>query len=285
MQNLYTISTKREPQNESLTDGEKFSVFYHDIFDFPLSFSELIKWQIGETPQVIKGGLEVSSSGGYYFLEGNNGIVYKRMLRKRISAKKLEIAKKAAKKIAIFPWIKLVAVTGSLAMENCTDESDIDLMIITKRGTLWTSRLFSYLINWLTGMEVRKPSDRTQKDKLCLNLWLDESDLEWSKKDRNIYTAHEIGQIRPLINKDKTYEEFVSKNKWILKHWPNAVKIRNLSLAPKNSNFKAGLVEKMAYTLQRVYMKSKITREVVTPTRAIFHPLDWGQVVMGRLSS
>ena len=31
-------------------------------------------------------------------------------------------------------------------------------------------------------------------------------------------------------------------------------------------------------------MKPKITREVVTPTRAIFHPNDWGKKVLTILS-
>ena len=61
-------------------------------------------------------------------------------------------------------------------------------------------------------------------------MWLDESDMVWQRKDRNIYTAHEIAQIVPLINKDKTYEKFLSHNRWILDFWPNAVKIRKLQV-------------------------------------------------------
>lgn len=285
MQNLYTISAKRDLQNERLTDGEKFSILYHDIFDFPLSFSELIRWRVGSLPLTTNHQPQVAFSNGYYFVEGNGGIVYKRMLRKRISAKKLEIASRAAKKLAKIPWVTMVAVTGSLAMENCTDESDIDLMIVTKKGALWTTRLFSYLVNWLTGMKVRKPNEGGQKDKLCLNLWLDESDLKWARGDRNIYTAHEIGQIMPLVNKDKAYEKFIAENKWILEYWPNVVKIRNLRFELKDATPKIGVIEKLAYRLQRSYMKKKITREVVTPSRAIFHPQDWGRIVMSRLPS
>ena len=55
----------------------------------------------------------------------------------------------------------------------------------------------------------------------------------------------------------------------------------NMSLC----NLLTSTVEKMAFRIQYTYMQKKITREVVTPTRALFHPQDWGKVVFGRLSS
>ena len=115
-------------------------------------------------------------------------------------------------------------------------------------------------------------------------MWLDESDLVWISP-RNVYTAHEIGQIMPLVNKNGIYENFLEKNKWILKYWPNSVKIQNSKVKSKNQAFDPGIIEKLAFWLQRRYMKSKMTREVITKTRAIFHPNDWGEVVLSRLSS
>ena len=126
--------------------------------------------------------------------------------------------------------------------------------------------------------------DKSQKDRLCLNIWLDESNLIW--REGNIYTAHEIAQIVPLANKDRTYEKFLYKNKWILDFWPNAVRIKPTKiLSVKCCSPIIRLLEKIAYRLQYFYMKKKITRETVTPTRAIFHPEDWGQVVLDRLKT
>ena len=47
-----------------------------------------------------------------------------------------------------------------------------------------------------------------------------------------------------------------------------------------NSNF----LEKTAFKLQYLHMKNKITREVITPTRALFHPKDWGKIIMKKLA-
>jgi hypothetical protein len=124
-------------------------------------------------------------------------------------------------------------------------------------------------------------------------MWLDESDTVWSRKDRNIYTAHEIAQIIPLVNKNKSYEKFLLTNKWVLKFWPNAVKLNTKILRYKDAGEKTLIssikylmsspLEKLVYQLQYLYMKPKITREVVTPTRGIFHPQDWGKIVLERL--
>lgn len=267
-----------------LNPKEKTSVIYHNLFDYPLSFSDLIKWSSGTTiGNLSLQKANIVHKNGFYFLEGREGLVYKRLLRKRISVKKTKIAKRAARILSFIPLIKMVAVTGSLAMENSAEESDIDLMIITKKGLLWTTRALTYLMIGLFGIGVRKPHDSNQRDKLCLNIWLDESDSIWPKNDRSLYTAHEIAQTVPLINKDNTYEKFIYQNKWILDFWPNAVRVnKKYDAKKKESNF--SIIEYFAYWFQQNHMKSKITREVITPTRAVFHPQDWGKIVTRRLS-
>jgi len=290
MLNLYTISTKKENSSEEFSQGEKSSVLYHDLFDYPLNFSDLIKWRFGKQLSVNNKQLAIISKRGFYFLEGREGIIYKRLLRKRISARKIKIAGKAARVISLIPGIKMVAITGSLAMGNSSEGSDIDLFFITKKGMLWMTRMLCYIAIRLHGLEIRKPNSGQQGDRLCLNMWLDESDLVWARNDRNLYTAHEIAQIVPLINKNKTYEKFLGQNKWILKFWPNAVRIKRKENRGMNrySSFLYYFlvpVEKVCYWIQYRHMKSKITREVITSSRALFHPQDWGKIVLSRLSS
>ena len=291
MLNLYKVGVKVDSVEEELSDSEKASVAYHNLFDFPLSFPELLRWKVGRDFVDIGRNRSVFSINGHYFLEGKSGVVYKRLLRNRISAKKILIAKKYSKIIGLIPTVRMIALTGSLAMDNSSEDADIDLMVVTKKNTLWSTRLVFYLTTMLLGAKTRKPNDSDQKDKLCLNMWLDESDLSWSKNDQNIYTAHEISQIVPLVNKSKTYEKMLLANKWILKYWPNAVKIIKLkdeALAKQNSSFLSSVhtpIENICFWIQKRYMKNKISREVVTKTRALFHPQDWGKVVIKRLTT
>ena len=293
MLNLYKTVVSQENSQPTLSEGEKLSVFYHDLFDFPLNLQELIRWRLAEDFSNTELATQVLHRNGYFFIEGKEGVVYKRTLRKRISDKKIEIAKKASKVLSLVPGVLMVAVTGSLAMDNAADESDIDLMIVTKSGRLWTTRLLSYSLTKIFGIETRRSGDKDQKDKLCMNIWLDESDLKWTK-NRNIYTAHEIAQIKPILSKENTYERFLFENRWILRYWPNSVKVKRIAISDKRlekSLFANGyllitwFVEKLAFWIQLEHMKSRITREVVTPTRALFHPQDWSGVVLSRFSS
>jgi predicted nucleotidyltransferase len=288
MHSLYKISSGEMETREVLEKSEKLSVFYHDLFDFPLTFADLIRWKPSKYLSLKQRSISVIYQDGYYFLNNRRGLIYKRSLRERISSKKLEIAKKASNILSLIPAVLMVAVTGSLAMENAGDESDIDLFIITGRNTLWMTRMLSYLILKVFGFDLRKSGDKNQKDKLCLNMWIDETDLVWRSNDRNLYTAHEIAQILPLVNKNKTYEKFLYKNKWILKYWPNSIKIGKYQESSKTlvfSNPTFSLIENIAFRIQFGFMKSKITREVATPTRAIFHPQNLGKLVISRLAS
>lgn len=268
---------------EGLSFPEKYSVYYHNLFDYPLTFNEFIKWSCGVKLK-IKSELKIVSKNGYSFISGREGLVYKRNIRKRYSEKKIAIAKKAAGFLRIIPTIKMIGVTGSVAMYNADRYDDIDLLIITSKGKLWTTRLIAYLLLKLFGFKLRKPFLKDVNNKLCLNMWIDESDLIWKKSARNIYTAHEILQIIPLFTKDGVYDSFMSANGWALKYWPNALGKKHYNIKYNRKKItKFDLFEKAAFCAQIVYMKPRKTREVITRTRAIFHPVDLSKVVFSKL--
>lgn len=272
--------------NEFLGKSEVLSILYHDIFDYPLSVKEIIRWRVGKKGlSIFKKTKEILNKNGLYYLKGRKSILYKRTLRQRISNRKIEIAKKNATILAKFPTILGVFITGALAMNNAEEESDIDLMILTKRNCLWATRLLTYLVLRIMNYGVRKPGDINQKDKLCLNIWLDELALSWDKKDRNIYSAHEIAQVNPIVDKKNIYQRFLEKNSWILDYWPSAVKIPNSKLQISNKSKAKNVLNLIAFKLQYLYMKPKITREIVTPHKAIFHPRNWGKEINELLST
>ena len=300
-----------------LTAEEAFSVFYHNIFDYPLDYSEIVRWTPQKPP---KKHIKIDFKNGFYFISGREGLIYKREVRKRHSRKKIKIAEKASKIMSHIPFIKMVGITGSVAMNNATEDSDIDLIVITEQGRLWTSRLIVYILLNLLGFGLRIPKKIVQKDKLCLNIWLDENNLTW-KKERNYYTAHEILQVKPLINKDNMYEHWLFKNRWALKFWPNAIGDKKLikikaTYSKPNNNFITvfkktpgvspcdeldadmsssltgnpvrengqGVIEKNTYKAQLWYMQKKMTREIVNPGYAFFHPNNLSKTIVKKYS-
>jgi len=122
--------------------------------------------------------------------------------------------------LRLIPFIKMVAVTGNLAMRNANQEDDIDFLIITQRKRLWLSRFFAVVLLELLGKR-RRPEEKEVKDKICLNMFLDEDHLEMSEKQQNLFSAHEILQLKSLYEKDDFYDKFLDQNRWVKKFLAN----------------------------------------------------------------
>lgn len=280
---------QHKPRRKALriTSSERLSVIYHDIFDFPLKKEELFKWKAGLSTKKEALDKKINFEKGFFFVQGKKENIYKRLINAKVSKAKLLLAKKVAKKLKNIASVRMVALTGSLAMENAAEESDIDLMIVTSNGTLWTTRLIVYLTLLINGFLLRRVGESNEKDRLCLNIWLSENDLSWKKK--NVFTAHEILQTKVLLDKDALYKKFIAENSWALDYWPNARETKRSKKKNKENIFLKMILpilqifEPLAFWAEYLYMKDKITRETITPTRALFHPYDWSRFVSSKM--
>jgi len=92
--------------------------------------------------------------------------------------------------------------------------------------------------------------------------------------EQNIYTAHELAQIVPLLNRGEVHERLLASNRWIEDFWPSAVQLTQpqSSLEPSLIGRMLKPAEFLLFRAQLRYMRSKITSETVTPNRAFFHP-------------
>jgi hypothetical protein len=122
----------------------------------------------------------------------------------------------------------MVAVTGSLAMNNIANRADIDFMIATANGHLWTSRAFVLGIARLAALHGVR---------ICPNYMITENAMILS--DRSLYTAHELTQMVPLFGM-KCYNQLRALNPWTEKFLPNANGIphRQLPNHPMDRSYK-----------------------------------------------
>ena len=259
------------------------TISYADIFGYPLKKEEIKKWLIGakegdeeEIVELLRLN-KIKQKDGYFFLKRREKTVKQRKKREEWSENKLEIAQETAKKLQIIPFIKMIAATGALTMDNCTKDDDIDLMIVTEKNSLWVTRLLIIFLCPFLSIQRRKPKEKEVKDKICFNLFLDEKDLEI--KEKNLFTAHEICQVKPLLNKNKAYERFLSANEWAREYLPNAfhgswfIVHGSKSLLRNNPlSFLLALLNWVAFKFQHLYMKPKITLEKVSLSQVFFHP-------------
>ncbi len=261
-----------------MKSSEQIAIIYHSLFDYRLSGDNRIRWKAGKR----------------LILKSNNvklPILSVKTKKEReefmlINRHKKALAVSAAKVLSIIPTILFVGITGSLAMENAKKASDIDVMIITKANTLWITRIFAPIVLLLFGFKIRRAFMKDEEDRICMNVWIDETSLDLPGMPHNAYTAHEIAQVVPLTNKKKQFEKWLSLHRWVIDYWPFA-----LSAKPVKANTQTSIVVTtlavplniFAYWVQVFYMRRKVTRETFSPHYAYFHPFDWGEVVERKL--
>lgn len=260
------------------------TLLYSDIFDYPLTGDQL--YQFSGIPLSGKDFLLVAKTLPhvihentiYYFLPKRKKIVAERIRRKKISLKKIRDMQSVIKILSIIPLIQLIGISGSLALLHADRQDDSDLFFITKKNTMWITRLLVYTFLQILG---RKRKRKNNAHALCANMFLDESDLQITKEKQSLYTAHEIMQVVPIVNKNSTYEKFLISNKWVQKFFPNV-------LFPKKKKEKIELslwfliypIEYLSRMTQLLYMKNKKTREIATATQIAFHPIDYEKIIM-----
>ena len=125
-------------------------------------------------------------------------------------------------------------------------------------------------------------------------MWLTENNLEWDNENRNVFTAHEILAIAPLVNKKNIWEKFLKENEWYGEYWVNNLKPRNINYEKEKGlgkivneviSYLINLGDMVAYIAQSVYMMGKITNEKVERRRAIFHPVNLSCEITVRFKS
>lgn len=257
----------------TLRSAIKQTLGYSAFFDYPLTIQELHFWLIINKP--VSRSLLIQNLPKS--LPQSNPPLRKK--RRDITATKLKANQMAINFLRSVPTIKLIALTGSLSMDNAKPDDDLDLMLVTTNNTLWLTRLFVIPI-FRFFFKVRTPLHLHYPNSVCLNLWLDESALKVPENKHNLYIAHEVLQIKPLLNRGQVYEQFIHQNSWTATHLANAYKIITSKFSPpphKSKNY-LGLIlspfNLLAFKAQYTYMKSKITREHITLHSAYFHPRD-----------
>lgn len=264
------------------------TIAYGDYFNFPLSLEEIHFWLI--SPRLVPKSLIKK----YTTVLKPKEIKLKKNLLANTKQKEI-VALKLLKFIHLFPFIRLIAFTGSVAANNTKKNDDLDLLIITEPNTLWFTRpLLLFLLSLVFNR--RHPGDNSSKktkNAFCPNLWLDTLSLTVPKKRQNIYTAHEVLQVRPLFDRGDTYQNFIRSNRWTSHYLANAYHKLSHGKSPKKNSstlffspfFFIAPFNYLLFILQYLYMFPKKTTESVSLHAAYFHKNDLSPILTNYLKT
>jgi len=197
------------------------TLLYADVFGFPMTPEEIHHFLIHDAPVGLKQVEEILATSpfirehvemdcGFAVCAGRRGLIDQRIEREKASQTLWPLARRYGKWLARLPFVRMVAVTGALAMNNAAGEhDDLDYMLVTAEGRVWLARAFSILL-------VR--AARLRGVIICPNYVLSESALEQNKKD--LFIAHEVTQMTPIYGLP-LYWVFRDANSWVADHLPN----------------------------------------------------------------
>lgn len=149
------------------------------------------------------------------------------------------------------PTVLLIGISGSLSMANSEPEDDIDIFIVTKSGTIWTTRFILLILKRLIW-----PIYPISSKKLCFNLFFSERGLRMDTKLQTPYIGHEILQLKVLVDKDKIKDKMLYENRWMTRLFPNSAS-QPLSESANQQKYKGG-ISSLDYIIEKILERIQI---------------------------
>ncbi|MBP9760756.1 MAG: hypothetical protein KBD15_00755 [Candidatus Magasanikbacteria bacterium] len=214
---------------------------YFDMFDMPLTREELYRW-LWQPPAVSYQEfvvfLDIHDTGmpwayvqGHYVLKKRESLIEKKQEGGHIVHTKLQIAKKAAKKLRWIPFVRACCVCNTVAGGGVKPDSDIDVFLIIQERRLWVTRLLVTLV--LSLFFLRRTKTRVT-NKICLSFYVTTNQqclCHVRMPEPDIYFAYWMHHLIPVYDPDHSLGVLMEKNTWLQEYLPHA----SLAHAPQSS--------------------------------------------------
>lgn len=266
---------------------------YFDIQDHPLTLLEIskyllrqesgIRYKLFEILEAVESMSEVETFNGFYYLKGRKAISQKRWQSSLYSTPRMNRAQKFLPFMRHLPFIRAVAVSGSEAINNSGEGSDIDLLILSAPRRIWLARVFATAYFQVLGMRRHGP---LVANRFCLNHYIEQGkELAY---DRNIYTAIEYVSLIPYFGGRNIYD-FQKRNlPWISEYLSQPMLELKETPLPSafQRTFEALLANKAGDSLERMagYLQQRRIRKesniVIEKDELSFHPESKGQSIL-----
>lgn len=189
---------------------------YFDVFQHPLNRVELAQLcsctedLIEEQVELLEKEKRCYVFGDHVSINSNvEKLTKQRKFKEEEAGKYFNKLPRYVRLIRKFPFVKGIAISGSLSKNVMYEDGDVDYFIITQENRMWLCRSFLILFKKIVLLNSRKY--------FCLNYFIDEKNLKI--RDHNIFTAVEIAYLLPVYNVE-LFDELKKQNDWTNKFIP-----------------------------------------------------------------
>jgi hypothetical protein len=226
--------------SENLVRNILTTVVYYDVLDYPLTAFEVWKYLItkdykscsydpdreygaekcalSEVIELLRGDelkAKIQTLNGFYFLNGRAALVNQRLRRNKIAEEKYKIVRRVVRFLRFVPYVRMIGVTGRMAMKNTEKKSDLDFFICLEAGHIFTGRTLVTMMVQLLGK--RRYQDKIA-NRVCLNYFITTKSLEIETK--TLFASSEYHFMLPVFG-FKYFQKFQGANKWIEEYHGN----------------------------------------------------------------
>ena len=196
------------------------TLLYSDLFDYPLTPEEVAHYLIGvtSTADEVRACLartrcladRIIEIDGYLALRGREALIARRLERAATSDRLWRRARRFVRVLRAVPFVRMIAITGALSMNNSGADDDIDVLIVTAPDRVWLTRAFAVALVY---------AGKLGGDTLCPNYVISERALVLER--HTLFVAHEFVQMVPVYGR-VVYDRMCAANCWLQTILPNA---------------------------------------------------------------
>lgn len=194
------------------------SVIYASLFDYPVTLDQLHQSLI-ESRQTRAEILATYASSellqamidyraGLFFPRGRETMPAERRAREARSRAFLSQHRRLLALVCALPYVRMVALSGSIAHLNLDVDGDLDLFIVTRGRRVWSVTIAVLVLAKL--MRLRRT--------VCANFVVADSQLTLEQQD--LFTANQVIHLKPLVG-DDVFAELLSANPFVARFYPN----------------------------------------------------------------
>lgn len=194
------------------------SVVYASLFDYPLTLAQLRQTLIEstQTPSQVLAAFNgsrplqelIEFRDGFFFPKGRADLVEERRRREVRSRAFLRRHQMLLRLVCALPYVRMAALSGSIAHLNLEGSGDLDLFIVTRGRRVWSTTVAVLLLSKLL----------RRRRVVCANFVVADTRLVLEQQD--LFTASQVIHLKPLIGRD-VFRQLLDANPFVFRFYPN----------------------------------------------------------------